>query len=126
MDDRERTVLVVDDEPSVRTIARRMLEAFGYRVALAPDGAQAAAIYADRKDEIAAVITDMMMPVMDGPATIQALKGIRADVRILAVSGLHGRGTDPHEGPSPSVRHFLPKPYTAATLLAALREILAE
>ena len=119
-------ILVVDDEPSVRTIARRMLEAFGYRVALAPDGAQAAAIYADRKHEIAAVITDMMMPVMDGPATIRALKGIRADVRIIAVSGLHGRGTDPHEGASASVRHFLPKPYTAATLLAALREILSE
>jgi PAS domain S-box-containing protein len=119
-------ILVVDDEPSVRTIARRMLEAFGYRVALAPDGAQATAIYADRKDEIAAVITDMMMPVMDGPATIRALKGIRADVRIIAVSGLHGRGTDPHEGASASVRNFLPKPYTAATLLAALRKILSE
>jgi CheY-like chemotaxis protein len=107
-------------------VAQRMLEAFGYRVALASDGAQAAAIYADRKDEIAVVITDMMMPVMDGPSTIRALRRLQPGVRIIAASGLHGRGTDPHEGEGAVVRHFLPKPYTAAALLAAVRQILSE
>ena len=83
-------------------------------------------MYAERKDEIAAVLTDMMMPVMDGPATIRALRTMQPDVRIIAASGLHGRGADPHEGASASVRHFLPKPYTAATLLTVLRQVLSE
>ena len=62
----------------------------------------------------------MMMPVMDGPATIRALRNMRADVRIIAASGLHGRGNDPHAEAIASVRHFLPKPYTAESLLTAL------
>jgi PAS domain S-box-containing protein len=119
-------IMVVDDEASVRMVAQRMLEAFGYRVVLASDGSEATAIYADKKDEIAAVITDMMMPVMDGPTTIRALRKVRPDVRIIAVSGLHGRGADPHEGALASVRHFLAKPYTAATLLTTLRQVLSE
>jgi PAS domain S-box-containing protein len=123
---RGELVLVVDDEAPVRMVMQRMLEAFGYRVVLASDGSQAVAIHADRKDEIAAVITDMMMPVMDGAATIRALRSTQPDVRIIAASGLHGRGTDPHEGPSACVRYFLPKPYTASTLLTVLRQVLSE
>ena len=119
-------ILVVDDEAPVRLVTRRMLEAFGYRVALASDGAEAVALYAKQKDEIAAVITDMMMPVMDGPATIRALKSMRADVRIIAASGLHGRGSDLHAGSTEAIGHFLPKPYSAETLLTALRRVLSE
>ena len=119
-------ILVVDDEAPVRLVTRRMLEAFGYRVALASDGAEAVALYADQKGEIAVVITDMMMPVMDGPATIRALKSLRADVRIIAASGLHGPGSDLHADSTAAVRHFLPKPYTVETLLTALRRVLSE
>jgi PAS domain S-box-containing protein len=119
-------ILVVDDEAPVRLVTRRMLEAFGYRVALASAGAQAVALYAGQKDEIAAVITDMMMPVMDGPATIRALKSMRADVRIIAASGLHGRGTNPDAGETASVHYYLPKPYSAESLLTALRRVLSE
>jgi CheY-like chemotaxis protein len=72
------------------------------------------------------VITDMMMPVMDGPATIRALRDMRADVRIIAASGLHGRGNDVHVSSIKSVRHFLAKPYTAGELLAALKAALAD
>jgi CheY-like chemotaxis protein len=68
----------------------------------------------------------MMMPVMDGPATIRALRNMHASVRIIAASGLHGRGADPPERATGSVRHFLPKPYTAATLLSTLKQVLAE
>jgi two-component system cell cycle sensor histidine kinase/response regulator CckA len=95
-------------------------------VALASDGAQAVALYADQKDEIAVVITDMMMPGMDGPATIRALKSMRTDVRIIAASGLHGRETDVDAGSTAAVRHFLSKPYTAETLLTALKRVLSE
>ncbi len=119
-------ILVVDDEAPVRQVTRRMLETFGYRVALAADGAEAMALYAEQKDQIAAVITDMMMPVMDGPATICALRRIRPDVRIIAASGVHARGNDAHARSIASVGHFLPKPYSAGELLAALQAALSE
>ena len=118
-------ILVVDDEAPVRMMTQRMLEAFGYRVVLAAHGAEALAIYTEQQHQIAVVITDMMMPVMDGPTTIRALKGLDPAVRIIASSGMHGRGDGAVEGPNALVRHFLPKPYTAATLLTALRDVLS-
>jgi ActR/RegA family two-component response regulator len=63
---------------------------------------------------------------MDGPATIRALKAMRADVRIIAASGLHGRETEVPAGSTEAVGHFLSKPYTAETLLTALKRALSE
>jgi PAS domain S-box-containing protein len=114
-------ILVVDDEESVRTITRQTLEAFGYRVVLASEGTEAVAIYAKRRAEIAAVLTDMTMPVMDGLATIQVLRKINPAVRIIAASGLTANSQLARFG----VKHFLPKPYTAETLLKALKEVLS-
>lgn len=117
-------VLVVDDEPSVRLITQKTLEAFGYRVAVAADGAEAVAIYARRGDEIAVVLTDMMMPVMDGAATIRVLRKMNPSVRIIAASGLmtHVRGT----GTALGIRHILAKPYAADGLLTVLHECLQD
>ncbi len=117
-------VLVVDDEPSVRQITRHTLEAFGYRVLLASDGADAVAMYAANRPEIAVVLTDMMMPVMDGVAMIRVLKRMNPDVRIVAASGLTGNAPGMTPG-NLGVTHFLAKPYTAESLLHVLREILA-
>jgi two-component system cell cycle sensor histidine kinase/response regulator CckA len=77
------TVLVIDDEASVVTITGETLETFGYRVLTATDGAHGVAVYAKHMDEIDVVITDMMMPVMDGPATTHALKRINPAVKTL-------------------------------------------
>ncbi len=107
-------------------VTSRMLEAFGYRAVVASDGAEAVAIYAARKEEIAAVITDMMMPVMDGSALIRALTSMRADVRIIAASGLHGPESDLQEGTGGAVKLFLPKPHSAETLLTGVQRVLAE
>ena len=65
---------MVDDEESIREITRGTLETFGYTVLTASDGTEALALYADKKNEIAVVLTDMVMPFMDGPATIRALQ----------------------------------------------------
>jgi PAS domain S-box-containing protein len=116
-------VLVVDDEASVRQITRQTLEAFGYRVVLASDGAEALAIYTTQKDGIAVVLTDMMMPVMDGPALIKALLKLNPEARIIAASGLNADGRAA-KATSAGVKHFLPKPYTSETLLKALRQSL--
>jgi PAS domain S-box-containing protein len=116
-------VLVVDDEESIREITRGTLETFGYKVLTANDGTEALALYADKKNEIAVVLTDMVMPFMDGPATIRALQRMNPDVRIIAASGL-GAGQRGGEGALEGVAVFLNKPYTAEKLLKTLAEVL--
>lgn len=118
-------ILVVDDEESIREITRGTLEAFGYRVLTANDGTEALALYADKKNEIAVVLTDMVMPFMDGPATIRALQRMNPKVRIIAASGL-GTGMHAGEGTLEGVAVFLNKPYTAERLLKTLAEVLHE
>jgi PAS domain S-box-containing protein len=116
-------VLVVDDEDSIREITRGTLETFGYTVLTASDGTEALALYADKKNEIAVVLTDMVMPFMDGPATIRALQRMNPNVKIIAASGL-GTGHRAGEGLLEGVSVFLNKPYTAEKLLKTLAEVL--
>jgi CheY-like chemotaxis protein len=73
--------------------------------------------------EIALVITDMMMPLMDGPATIQALRRINPGIKIIAASGLHP-DSRAAKATGVAVNHFLMKPYTAGSLLKTVRAIL--
>jgi PAS domain S-box-containing protein len=117
------TILVVDDEASIREITRTTLEACGYKVEVASDGTEAVAIFAQRKGEISAVITDVMMPFMDGPATIRALRKLDPNVKIIVNSGLEGNGRNlDSDALAPDA--FLSKPYTADELLEALADVL--
>ena len=118
-------ILVVDDEESIREITRGTLETFGYSVITASDGTEALALYADRKNEIAVVLTDMVMPFMDGPATIRALQRMNPQIRIIAASGL-GTAQRAGEGSLDGVSVFLNKPYTAEKLLKALAQVLRD
>ena len=77
------------------------------------------------QSDVAAVITDMAMPVMDGPAMIHALKAIDPDIRIIASSG-HTVSEGVARALSTGVRHFIPKPYTASDILEALQELLGK
>ncbi len=117
-------VLVVDDEAGIRKMVQRTLETHGYRVRVAADGAAAVALYALHHTEIAAVFTDMMMPVMDGTATIKELVRMNPHVRIVVASGL---ATDANAAGAAGARvqRFLAKPYTAEDLLTAIRTTLA-
>jgi PAS domain S-box-containing protein len=120
---RDELVLVVDDEFSIRHITQQTLEAFGYRVITASDGVEAVALYAKQAQQIAIVLIDMMMPIMDGAATIQVLMRINPAIKIIAASGIDS-GDDAAKASNAGVKHFLPKPYTAETLLKLLREVL--
>jgi PAS domain S-box-containing protein len=117
-------VLVVDDHESVRNVARQTLERFGYRVLLAANGAEAVARYAQHRTDVAVVLTDIAMPVMDGNATIVALQAMDPAVRIIASSGLAREG-NPAKVMSAAGLHFMPKPYTTEALLRVLAEVLA-
>jgi CheY-like chemotaxis protein/nitrogen-specific signal transduction histidine kinase len=117
------TILVVDDETAILTVTSQTLQSFGYRVLTANNGAEAVAIYAQHRREIDVVLTDMAMPVMDGPAMIHALLKIDSPIRIIAASGLN-TNVSVAKAASAGVRHFLSKPYTAGTLLKTLRAVL--
>ncbi len=120
---RGELLLLVDDEQSIRDVARRSLERFGYKVLTASNGAEALAVYVRRQPEIAVVITDMAMPIMDGPALIIALKSINPQVRIIGSSGLASNdGVTKSLGAG--VQHFIPKPYTAEAMLNTLDQLL--
>ena len=120
---RDELVLVVDDEASIRSITQQTLEAFGYRVLTADDGAEAVAVFAQHREEIVLVLLDMAMPVMDGPTAIHALLRIQPDVRIIAVSGL-ASNISVAKAAVAGVKDFLPKPYTAEAVLKLIREVL--
>jgi PAS domain S-box-containing protein len=118
-------VLVVDDEEPIRKLAQTMLERFDYRVLLAANGAEAVKLYASRGNEIAVVITDMAMPVMDGHATIAALQAINPKVKVIGSSGMNMN--DSSTGAiNPAIRHFMTKPYTLESMLNILHEVLQE
>ena len=82
------------------------------------------AIYARRQAEIAVVLTDMSMPVMDGPALVHSLRSINPKVAVIGSSGLTSQESAARAG-GEGLRQFVPKPYTAETLLAVLHEVLA-
>ncbi len=118
----DELLLVVDDETMVLEMVAATLRSHGYRVVTAAGGADAVEAYRRDRDEIQAAIVDMMMPGMDGQATIRALHEINPDVRIIASSGLRRRSRGPKlpEG----TRAFLPKPYSDSQLLVTLRQVL--
>jgi PAS domain S-box-containing protein len=112
-------ILVVDDEIAIREMTQRTLEAFGYKVITAANGAEAVAIYVQKAQDIALVLTDMMMPVMDGAAAVIEFKRINPLVKIVAVSGLNLMGET-----KSAVSRFLPKPYLALELIQLVGEVL--
>ena len=116
-------ILVVDDESSIREIARATLEAYGYQVLVAGDGAEAIAIFVKNMDSVKAMIIDNMMPVLDGKSAVTALRRMETDVKIIATSGLQDevRGAF-----SEQIDAFINKPFTGEKLLKTVYEVLYE
>jgi CheY-like chemotaxis protein len=117
-------VLVVDDEAGVLKMTKALLTAHGYQVLTAANGSEAVALYREHQARISVVMTDMMMPVMDGEATIRALRALDPKVTVIAVSGL-GNEQVLELGDADRIS-FLSKPYTPDKLLALLKHILGQ
>jgi len=118
-------ILVVDDELSILTVVQQTLVAFGYQVLTAEHGAQAIGLFAANRDKITVVLTDMIMPMMDGQATILALREIDPRIKIIAASGLNANGIAAKTG-NLGTKYFLAKPYTTGALLDILQTVLTE
>jgi CheY-like chemotaxis protein len=120
---RGEMILVVDDEASVRSVTQRTLESFGYRVVVANNGGDGLAVFARNESQIAAVITDLMMPMMDGPTMVRELRQRTPSLPIIAVTGLVA-AENLDRIREAGVQTILAKPYTAETLLHRLAELL--
>jgi CheY-like chemotaxis protein len=116
-------ILVVDDEASVRNLLKRNLEASGYTVLTAQDGSEGVALYAQHQEQIRLVLTDMMMPRIDGLGLARAVHAINPGARIIAGSGL-AASADTADKAGAAFRAFLHKPYTAETLLRTVSDVL--
>lgn len=120
-------VLVVDDETSICGTTRRTLERHGYSVLEAHDGIEGLAKFSAHQHEVRAVISDVMMPLMDGVTLSRAVKALAPRTPILiSGGGLFGqpaaKAMRAFEGLG--IRHILHKPHTADALLAALAEAI--
>jgi two-component system, cell cycle sensor histidine kinase and response regulator CckA len=122
-DDGRGTVLLVEDEDAVRVIVSEILRRQGYNVVEASGGRVACEIFAQRSD-IDLLLTDVVMPDMNGPALAQRLIGLRPDLRVLFISGYADLSAAPGGG-SPNVG-FLGKPFQAATLISRVAHMLAD
>jgi PAS domain S-box-containing protein len=117
------TILVVDDDESVRTVAKRILERTGFRVLVAADGVEGVTMFRAYRGEIRAVLLDVTMPRMGGEEAFRQLRQIAPDVRVLLSSGY-----SEHEATSrfagKGLAGFVEKPFTPPELVEHLRAVL--
>ena len=103
-------------------LRKHPLESYNYKAITACDGIEAIALYAEHRDQISVVLTDMVMPSMDGVATIRTLRKINPAVKIIAVSGL-ASSEKLNAVTNMGVQAFLAKPYTAKQLLQTISAV---
>lgn len=113
------TILLVDDEDSVREVVASMLLCLGYEVVDTPDGRQAIEYYTEHGDDIDLVILDMTMPVMDGAACFRQLKTLDPAVKIVLATG-HAMEEDAHDLMKAGALRFVQKPFAVQQLSDAL------
>jgi CheY-like chemotaxis protein len=116
-------ILVIDDEASIREVIKETLDAHNYRVVTAANGAIGLILYRDHVDDIDLVIVDLTTPVMDGQATITAIRNLNPKARIILQSGLASKCSlsplNPH-----TADVFLEKPYATDALLQSVHDLL--
>lgn len=118
----QELILVIDDEAAICELAKAMLETYNYRVLTACNGTEAVALYSQHRHEIRSVLIDMMMPLMDGLATLPLLRQLNPHVPIIAMSGLASTEIVAQARNFGS-QGFLAKPFTAKELLQSLHEL---
>ncbi len=117
------TILVVDDEAMVRSVARRVLERAGYRVLTAGDGREGLEVFERHARDISLVLLDLTMPRMSGDEAVREMRRVKRDVRVLLTSGYNEREAT-GEITGPHLAGYIQKPYVAAALLDKVREVM--
>lgn len=119
------TILVVDDEEGIRALAKAALEAQGYEVVTAEDGASALALFSKYRHRVRLVLMDTMMPNLDGGSATRVLQAMEPSLPIVASSGFAPNASVPESSTGPGVA-FLAKPYTAERLVRLVGALLAQ
>ncbi|WP_375143801.1 ATP-binding protein [Acuticoccus sp. MNP-M23] len=114
------TLLLVEDEEAIRAIAARALSAKGYHVLSAASGVEAAEIFAEEGDSIDLLLTDVIMPELDGPSLVRQVRAVRPDLKVIFMSGYADGASVDDLGGAP----FLPKPFTLKLLAEAVKREL--
>jgi CheY-like chemotaxis protein len=117
------TLLIVDDDSSIRTVCGQILSGWGYRPIPAASGEEAIEIYRDKGDQISLVLLDLGMPGMGGWQCLSELRNINPRVKIIVVSG-YAEGRDIKDTPGLAADAFVAKPYRGARLLETVRAVL--
>ncbi len=121
---RTGTALLIDDEQPVREVGAAILASFGLTPRTAADGEAGLAIFRENPAAIDVVVLDLVMPGINGEQTLEALRQVRADVRVLLVSGYAEGELLRRFGPERGRLAFLSKPFTREALADKLRELL--
>jgi two-component system cell cycle sensor histidine kinase/response regulator CckA len=120
----EETILLVEDEDAVRSFAARALRQRGYQVLEAPGGEQALEIVKARAAGIDLVVTDVVMPNMDGPTLVRAVKRLKPDMQVIFMSGYAEEAFRRNDEKAEAL-HFLPKPFGLKQLAAKVKDVLS-
>jgi CheY-like chemotaxis protein len=115
-------VLVIDDEPGVRSLLQAALPRYGFQVFSAASGSEALALYSEHRTEIAAVLLDVQMPGLDGPQTLRTLQAIDPQVRCCFMSGNLGNYNE-EELLDLGAALVIPKPFRLAEVIEALQRL---
>jgi len=118
------TILLIDDEDTVRTVGKVMLEKMGFNVLTAPDGNEGLEIFKRECDKVACVILDLTMPYMDGETTFRELRQIKEDVRVILTSGYSEKEVVSRFS-GKGLAGFLQKPFRSSVLIEKIRDILS-
>ena len=111
-----KKILLVDDDPGVRGIAELALQMAGFAVLVADSGEIGLQVFRERRGEIQLVISDVLMPGVDGLTMVERIRELNPEVPVLFISGTGPEGPCPHR--------VLQKPFTPATLLQSVRRAL--
>ncbi|HEY4611780.1 MAG TPA: response regulator, partial [Bacteroidota bacterium] len=116
------TILVVEDEPVLRSLMTSLLETYGYRVLVAEDGIKAVSVFEQAKDEIALVISDLGLPGISGYESIQRLRALRPEVPFVLVSGFFDPELQEHIEHS-GIKAFIQKPFVPERILRTISQL---
>ena len=121
---RGELILVVDDEESIRMLMREILESHNYQVLEAKDGTEAVRLFKKHQSTIKVVMTDLIMPELDGAATIRSIREFDDAIPIIATSGLATEEPFLDENIRSEIQATVPKPFTGPDLLRILDQLL--
>ena len=118
------TILLVEDEDAVRSFAARALKQRGYQVIEAASGEEALEAVKGRPNDIQLIVTDVVMPNMDGPTLVRAVRRLRPDIQVIFMSG-YAEEAFRRNDEKPEDLHFLPKPFGLKQLAAKVKDVLS-